>query len=367
MQRWRLLPDSKELGWTPLVWLIYLLTIFIQPAMSRAGAMEWTLTIAGVAVFLPLYFRGYWVRGNQAIVIIAAITALGVLFLPFNQSGGVFFIYAAAFAFQAGRSPRPVVVIATIVVICTIQSLVLGMAMYQWVWAVIFSVLIGGINIHYERVRRDNWKIRLAQDEIERLARIAERERIARDLHDLLGHTLSVIILKSELASKLAERDPAKSVDEIRDVERISREALSEVRAAVRGYRSAGLRGEIASIRSALQDAGVQLVVDADEVSLSAEQESVLALALREASTNVLRHARASRCELTLRTDGRNVVLRVSDDGKGGGHEGTGIKGMRERVEEAGGTLRRDTGQGTTITIELPVERARTFSRAEIA
>lgn len=367
MKRWRLLPDSKELGWTPLVWLVYLLTIFIKPALTDAGALEWSLTIAGVAVFLPLYFRGYWVRGTEILVIIAAITALGIVFLPFNQSGGVFFIYAAAFAAQAGRSPRPAAIIATIVVICLAESLLLGMAIYQWIWAVIFSVLIGGINIHYERVRRDNWKIRLAQDEIERLARIAERERIARDLHDLLGHTLSVIILKSELASKLAERDPAKSLEEIRDVERISREALTEVRAAVRGYRSAGLRGEIGSIRSALQDAGVQLVVDAEDVSLAAEQESVLALALREASTNVLRHSRASRCELTIRTDGRSVVLRVRDNGKGGGHEGTGIKGMRERVEEAGGTLRRETGDGTTITIELPNERPRTHSRAEIA
>jgi two-component system sensor histidine kinase DesK len=290
-----------------------------------------------------------------------------MLFLPFNQSGGVFFIYAAAFAAEIGKPSRAAGIIATLVVICAVEALVMQMALHQWIWAVVFSVLIGAINIHYEQVRRGNWKIRLAQGEIERLARIAERERIARDLHDLLGHTLSVIILKSELASKLAEKNPERSLQEIRDVERISREALSEVRSAVRGYRSAGLRGEIESIRSSMQDAGILVVLDTQEVSLSAELESVLALALREAATNVLRHAGASRCEISLRGTTRSVSLRVQDNGAGAsGPEGAGLKGMRERVEAAGGSLKRQTDQGTTIVIELPIERARA-PRAEIA
>ncbi len=368
MKRFRLLPDRKELGWTPYAWLIYLVTLFIHPAVTRAGAIEWTLTIAGIVVFLGLYLRGHWLKGNAILPIIAGIGLLGALYLPFNQSGGVFFIYAAGFAAQIGKPSRAAWIIAAIVAICSIEALILGLPLFRWVWAIVFSILIGAINIHYAEVSRSNWKIRLAQDEIERLARIAERERIARDLHDLLGHTLSVIILKSELASKLAEKSPERSVQEIRDVERISREALSEVRAAVRGYRSAGLSGEIDSVVGALKDAGITVAVDTEQVSLSPEQESVLALALREASTNILRHAQASQCEIRIRGTAREVILRIHDDGLGSSApEGTGLKGMRERVEAAGGRLERTAGEGTTIEITMPVDRARLTTTREIA
>src|SRR5438105_13442886 len=129
------------------------------------------------------------------------------------------------------------------------------MPIFGWLWPVIFTVLIGAANVHQQQRSAANARLRLAHDEIEHLAKVAERERIARDLHDLLGHTLSLIILKSELASKLADRDIERARNEIRDVERISREALTQVRAAVRGYREGGLRRELDSAREALDTA----------------------------------------------------------------------------------------------------------------
>jgi two-component system, NarL family, sensor histidine kinase DesK len=188
------------------------------------------------------------------------------------------------------------------------------------------------------------------------MAMIAERERISRDLHDVLGHTLSVIVLKSELASKLATTDPARAAEEIRDVERISREALAEVRAAVQGYRSAGLAAEVSNARRVLETAGVQLESSLDSPSLPPAQEGVLAMALREAVTNVVRHARAGVCRLDLRESGGWCEMEVADDGRGGSlPEGNGLSGMRRRIEALGGTLELDGATGTRLRIRVPV------------
>ena len=124
--------------------------------------------------------------------------------------------------------------------------------------ALVFTIVTGAANIFDAERERAQRRLRRADEEIERLATIAERERIARDLHDLLGHTLSVIVVKSELAARLAAREPARAGEEMRDIERIGREALAEVRAAVVGYRAQGLRGELDGARRALEAAGVE-------------------------------------------------------------------------------------------------------------
>ena len=186
---------------------------------------------------------------------------------------------------------------------------------------------------------------------------MAERERIARDLHDVLGHTLSLVILKSELATKLADRDPERAREEIRDVERIAREALAEVRAAVTGYRAGGLQSEIQHARSALATAGVAFECDVHaKTSIPPSHEAVLCLALREAVTNIVRHAGARKARLTMRVSDTACAVTITDDGRGGNAPfGSGLTGMRERVEALGGSLIRDGRQGTTLTVSLPL------------
>ena len=197
----------------------------------------------------------------------------------------------------------------------------------------------------------------MANDEIEHLAKVAERERIARDLHDVLGHTLSVITLKSELAGKLIDRDPARAGKEIREVEEISRQALSEVRDAIRGYRSQGLAAELAQAKSTLETAGVAVKCETAQVALPALQEGVLSMAVREAVTNVVRHAQARTCCLRLEQRNGSCRLEIEDDGRGGSqNEGNGLRGMRERVEMLGGTLTRDSQSGTRLTITVPLK-----------
>ena len=197
----------------------------------------------------------------------------------------------------------------------------------------------------------------MAQEEVEHLAKVAERERIARDLHDVLGHTLSLIVLKSELASKLAERDPARAGQEIKDVERISREALAQVRITVRGYHSLSLQSEAQQAKATLKAAGVKVDCEFATADIPPAHEGVLALALREAVTNVIRHAKASYCALRLRAIDGGFQLEIKDNGCGGmSPEGTGLSGMRHRVESLGGKFTREVSPGTRLVITLPVK-----------
>jgi len=357
LRRFRLLPPNHEEGWTPYAWLIYVVPFVCWPGMTpHSSAREWALTAAGLLAFLALYFRGYWEGGRRLVIIIAAIAVLGLLFWPWNPGAGAFFIYAAAFAGDLEPTPRAASGIAAIEVSLLVEALALRMPWYNLFWPALFSVLIGAINIFYRQKRSANAKLRLAHDEIERLAKTAERERIARDLHDILGHTLSVIILKSELASKIAERDIERARIEIRDVERISRDALAQVRAAVRGYRERGLQSELDSMRATMTTTGIEVTIDALPVTLPASHEAVLALAIREAVTNIVRHSRARHCHIVIERQSERCVATIRDDGVGGNApSGIGLTGMHERVEALGGTLSRDGAKGTTITITLPL------------
>ncbi|GEM46496.1 sensor histidine kinase [Deinococcus cellulosilyticus] len=188
----------------------------------------------------------------------------------------------------------------------------------------------------------------------EHLAQVAERERIARDLHDLLGHTLSVIVLKSDLASKLMERNAERAKQELQEVEKISREALTEVRLAVQGYKGTDLKSELGRIKIALDAAGIQLEHLEEAVELSPEQQGTLQLVLREAITNIIRHAKAKTCWVSLQNVHAGVLLIIQDDGVGiQNPQGNGMKGMRERTEALGGkfSVKSHPGQGTTIEI----------------
>jgi two-component system sensor histidine kinase DesK len=356
----RVLPANKDYGWTPVVWLIYLGFFFIQPIQKHAGLREWFLTALGAAFLVVLYFAGYWVKGWRLGAIIAGLTLLGVVYAPFNEGSSVLFIYAAAFAGYMGSTPTAAKILISILAVVGLEAWVFHLPDGFWIPAMVFSALIGAVNIHYAERQCANEKLRVAHEEVQHLARVAERERIARDLHDVLGHTLSVIILKSELAGKLIDRDPEKAKAEIQDVEQTSRKALAEVRSTIRGYNAHSLEAELKQARATLETAGVTVKAEAEPVSLSPVQESVVALIVREAVTNVVRHASARNCLLRLARANKNCVLEIQDDGHGGfQYEGNGLRGMRERVEALGGTLERETSSGTRLSIQFPLTEAK--------
>jgi two-component system sensor histidine kinase DesK len=351
--------QDKDHGWGPLVWLAYSGFFFVQPVLEHANRQLWLLDVAGYLVFLCLYLGLFWIEGTKGILHVAGMTLLGMMFVPYNGGASTFFIFAAAFMpFVVETQTKAIAGILTVVAISGAESWLLHLSGWTTFYAVVFPLIVSGSNVFFAERNRMNRKLRKAHEEIEHLAKVAERERIARDLHDVLGHTLSVITLKSELAGKLMERDPQRAAKEIGEVEQISRHALSEVRDAIRGYRTQGLASELALAKSTLETAGVAVQCDAaSTVKLPAMQESVLSLAVREAVTNVVRHAQARSCQLRVEQQNGSCRLEIHDDGCGSSNgEGNGLRGMRERVEMLGGTLDRSTESGTTLTITLPIK-----------
>ncbi|MFF4346359.1 sensor histidine kinase [Streptomyces sp. NPDC001530] len=210
-------------------------------------------------------------------------------------------------------------------------------------------------------------ELRAAREELARRAVEKERMRFSRDLHDLLGHTLSVIVVKSEAARRLAPRDMTAALTQITDIESVGRQALTEIREAVTGYREGSLATELDRARSALSAAGVEPVVRQSGPPLVPQAEALLGWVLREAVTNVVRHSAATRCDITVDGTPERVRLTISDNGTGTstaepveGIGGTGLKGLTERLTTAGGSL--EAGPvargGFQVRAELPVDAA---------
>ncbi|MEM8932510.1 MAG: sensor histidine kinase [Acidobacteriota bacterium] len=366
----RLIPVETGQGWTPYLWLVYL-GFFVWWGIERSSS-PWAM-VATVVVFLAIYFDGFRNGGGRRLLWnIALIEAIAIAWTPFNPGAMTFFIYGAGFCGAVGPPRFGVRVLAAIVAVIAITGVVFGL---PWVWfgiTTVFTLMVGAVNIYFADSARKNADLRRSRDEVERLAAMAERERIARDLHDLLGHTLSVITLKAELARKLAERGDVdmlgRIVEETADVERISRDALRQVREAVAGFRDVGLAGELARARFACDARGITFEVEIDDGeseitiarALGPRREAALALVLREAVTNVVRHSRASRCVVGLGLDGDTVCLRVVDDGRGGtpSADGSGLAGMRERLVELGGQLDIDGRDGWRLVARLEVDRS---------
>jgi two-component system sensor histidine kinase DesK len=353
----RLLPKNTEYAWS-LYSVLYFGFFFLDPIMSHAGPRVWFFTLLGTAAFLVLYFGLFWVSCRQGLLHLAAMVLLGVAFARYNGGATTFFIFAAACGpFIVDTEADGVKILLAVEVAAGLTWWAFHLNGWFLLFANGLAFVVGASNIHFAQRNRTNKKLLRAHEEIEHIAKVAERERIARDLHDVLGHTLSVIILKSELAGKLMDRDPQRAGNEIREVEQISRQALSEVRDAIRGYRSRGLEAEIAQAKSTLETAGVTVKCETARVPLPALQESVLSMAVKEAVTNVVRHARARNCSMRLEQENGACRLEIEDDGRGGFQtEGNGLRGMRERVEMLGGTLHRNSQAGTRLTITLPLK-----------
>ncbi len=339
----------------PYGWLVYVCFIPIEAYFGQQSPSQWAATVAGMLVFLVLYFRAYWVRGRALLAIVVAMTILGAAYAPTNYAASVYFVYAACDVPCIGSPRTAYRNVGIYSIIALAICLALRLPAISIATTVVVGAVLGAVVARNTERRCTDAVLRLAHDEVERIAKVAERERIARDLHDVLGHTLSVIVLKSELASKLADRDIERAAAEIRDVEKIARETLTELREAIAGYRSSGIDAEFARAKSVLEVAGVSVACESEPLPLTATQEGVLALAMREGVTNIIRHARAQSCRLLLAARDGSVCLEIADDGTGGASsEGSGLAGMRERVEALGGTLVREVTDGTRLIVSLP-------------
>jgi two-component system sensor histidine kinase DesK len=338
--------------------LLFLGYLFLQPAFDPdAGAGHWAVAVASTVLFLAFTVRnglrpplpGHWAP--------ALVAALGALVVLVNSGGTVFFVYAAALAGSLLTRRAATAWLGGLTALVGYAALVSTAPPPYLLLSIappLATLWIVGLACMDEADRqRESAALRVENARVEHLATLTERERISRDLHDVLGQTLTGIVVRAQLAQRLGGDE---GVSEMAVVETMARDALAEVRSTVSGWRQLALDDELVVARDALAAAGVELVVarEADLV-LAPSAENALALALREAVTNVVRHAHARRCTVALRSVEGRVELEVADDGVGGGtHEGTGLTGLRERIAALGGSVQRLAKDGTALVVALP-------------
>lgn len=352
--------DMRWFAWLNLIWVSF---IILTPLGAGDAFPNWKWpTAISLTIFLWLYFRAFYRHECQDILWHAlAIGALGFVVTPFNSGAQTYLIYACAFFAFTVSTQRAVLLMAGMLALYALEWFLLG---FPWVYiisAMVIGPVIGCMNIFTRRKQQSDAALKLSHDEVRRLAALAERERIGRDLHDLLGHTLSLITLKSELANRLFERDPQAARREIAEVERVARDSLAQVRRAVTGIRAAGFAAELASAKLLLESNGIHFEYALADICLPLEIETPFAMTLREAATNAQRHARATRVRASLEIEGRRVVLTIDDNGRGGDIvPGNGLCGMRERLDGIGADLRIESirGQGTRLHVSMPLPQS---------
>lgn len=357
----------------PAVWLVYLI-FFVMGPLINGQSEELFRTAAILGIFVPLYFWTHRQNGYQALPALLLMTGLGYYGCLSNLGAATFYIYAAALGVRLGTPSRAFYWLGALLLLLSVITVFGHGHTFYMVPMVVSTAMIGLLCIHQENVEKKNDELRQSREEVTRLAKTAERERIARDLHDLLGHTLSLVVLKSQLAGRLLARagegkegptgstSAERAAAEVAEVERIARQALQEVRTAVAGWRSAGLEQEIANARSACELSGLRFLgtVDAQQLAeLPPLVEGAMAMALREAVTNLLRHAEATLCRIRLSRQAEHYQLEIEDDGRGlakKSPDGQGMASIRQRVAQLGGTATwlSAEGGGTLLRLELP-------------
>ncbi|MFF9477589.1 sensor histidine kinase [Streptomyces sp. NPDC014733] len=363
------------------VWMLYLAgpvaDLFTGSAPRTTRILGAVGLVGYVALYFALVFRHMW-RGVTLRAVYPVLGALLVLSTVLTWHLGanwlVLFIFTSVAAgvvlpWEHARWAVP----AVTVVLLTVGLRFPEVRGYYLLAYGLPALGTGYTMIGVQYLIRTTKELRAAREEVARLAANDERLRMARDLHDLLGHSLSLITLKSELAGRMLPARPEDAAAQIADIERVGRQALVDVREAVTGYRRPRLAVELSGARAALRTAGI--TVDTDPAlerdrPLPEAVESALAWALREAVTNVVRHSGARRCTLRLRQEtgpdgGPALRLTVADDGVGaarGTTDGNGLGGLRERLALSGGRLETGPGDGRgfrlAAVVPLPQEEA---------
>lgn len=356
--------------WIEAVHLLWSAWVFITPLFGSGYTWRWTLiTALSYPVFVLLYAKTLLASRRASDFYAVGMTVLCLVLMPVYPAGISYFIFGCVMLRSAynrrllGYLWHLLLLNAAFFVVAWL----LDYPLRAMLWVPVLTLIIG-IVVNVERKNQEkDAALKLSHEEVRRLAATAERERIGRDLHDLLGHTLSLITLKLELSRKLLDRDLPAARREVEEAERVARHALAEVRSAVTGIRAADLAAELASARLLLESSMVHLQYEAPP-ALSPEIERSLALVIREAATNIARHAQATHAQIAFACEAGFVQLQIIDNGRGVVvDEGNGLGGMRERVSKLGGSLRIESpkGQGTRLQVRVPIKPDATLSQSD--
>lgn len=364
-----------------LVWLAFLGFPLAELMRARVSALHLAVGLLGVAVFVAVYGvlllgERFPLRQGTARTLVFVLVVVAVAMTAFDRTGwaGMLVYAAAAMSFRRLFTER---VAVRLVFACTgaaaLLSLLRGASLGTAITIAVTCTGVGLLVISLGQLRSRNAELLHARDELARLAVAEERLRFARDLHDLLGHSLSVIALKAELAGRLIECDLDTAAAHVGELETVARGALKEVREAVTGYRRPVLAAELDGARTALDAAGIEAQLAHPEMPLSAEVEALLAWTVREGATNVIRHSGARSCRVAIGGGHREVSVEISDDGRGpdcvesvleaspghrlSGGSGHGLAGLRERAELLDGRLEAGAGPdgGFRLCVRVPL------------
>ncbi|WP_460073546.1 sensor histidine kinase [Streptomyces sp. YKOK-I1] len=355
------------------VWLVFLSSPvhdLVSGAHTTAGTVAgWAGLAVFVAVYLSLLFRDMGATPYPSKVVHGLIGAMAVLAVVLSLTLGSAWLGLFCYVSVASGIALPLRMAFWAIPGTGAVLMLVGLRTDTGDAAnlLVLVLLIGFAMTGVSQLVRTTVELRKARATVAQLAANEERLRLARDLHDLLGHSLSLITLKSELAGRMLPDHPEKAAQQVADIEQVSRQALVDVREAVTGYRRPRLAAELAGTQVALTAAGITAVTPAEPAldGVPEESESALAWALREAVTNVVRHSGATRCTVEVHRrqtlDGPRLELCVEDNGSGGSGKGpgNGLTGLIERLEKAGGTLEAGrVEQGFRLTARVPAGTA---------
>lgn len=352
--------------------LVFLGGPLLAVVQERPTTPEELSAFGGIAAFVAVYL---WAippdlagratgRPAPATVLLGL---LGVVIALAHQETDwtVLFVVTGTAAGRITQSRAALAAIAVIAAFAALVRLAVDAAPVGALESAFEVTLAGLVVLSFSQLERTARELSRAQAEVARLAAADERARIARDVHDLLGHSLSVIALKAELAGRLLERDPRRASAELRDVEGVARGSLRDIREAVAGYRRITLDAELAGARVALSAAGMDVDVHQPAGMLDEATDELLGWIVREGVTNVVRHSGGAHCTIRIATFDREVQLEIVDDGRPGDHRGpgpvrrtgSGLAGIRERVEMVGGRMEAGPfrGQGYRLAAFLPI------------
>src|SRR5437588_10191476 len=358
-RRWIKLGRLFMVAW--LSFFIYPVAALLTTSFDRRSQV----TGLSILLLLALVWAWFWLRvvagPDRAFEVPAMLVATGLLVvftLRTPPQYGSLFLYAVLMAGAAFNWRRGVPTVLALSVLAGVVQLARGETIANASGQFLNEVLFGVAAVAGRLMVEANSQLSAAREQIARLAVGEERLRFARDLHDLIGHSLSVIALKSELAGRLIKTTPGLAAHEVEDIEKVARDALREVREAVAGYRQPTLGAELAGAHEALTAAGIEYHVDQDHAPLPPAVEAVLAWTVREGVTNVMRHSQARRCAVRIINKDGLATAEVIDDGRGGTPEaGSGLRGLEERVRERGGTLVAEPlpHEGFRLRVTLPL------------
>jgi two-component system sensor histidine kinase DesK len=343
------------------IWLFFLINPFAEGWAHRdevSGVLGMVSTVAFAAVYMSLWLRARADRRRLitepdlgwSLSYVGALVVLGATTVYFvGEPGLACFVYVSVACVMV----FDVRVAAPIAVLLTLGTIAVG-AREDWGSQVgtAFGIMAASVAVFGLRgVMSRNIDLIVAHQENARLAVDNERTRFARDLHDILGHSLTVITVKAELAQKLLDVDVDRARAEIADLERLSRDALTDVRRAVEGYRDITLPGELVRARAALRAAEIDAELPNSTDDVPSELRELFAWTVREGVTNVIRHSRATHCEVRLTPTCAEVIDNGTATPSPSGH-GSGLAGLRERAADVGATVvTRELSPGFSLSV----------------